>query len=500
MKFVNKYLKYLIGIFLFILALNSSAQELLGVTLGNYSGTAGLMLNPAVMTNNKVFLDINIATVDVFVRNNFVYIPAKDISIWNMFKKGYTFPTYGEYNKNTLYYKNHNLKNATVNARVLGPSVMLQVGDQAFGITTGVRYLMTGDKIPWDIAEISYDGLQHTPLKNIEFNDNNFDFNTSAWMEIGLSYAYNVYKSYDQQLTVGLSVKKLWGYGGGYMSNSNVNYIVVDDSTINIKNLNSEVGFSLPVDYNSNAFISGSPIFRGSGVGVDIGAVFVKKRNVSLNRWRGKHLCSQTYDDYIYRIGVSILDIGRVKYSTNTQLHKFTDVSQYWSSIDTINFNSVNTLMAEFSNTFYGSPTASLISNTMKVGLPTAISVQADFSFTNNLYLGVMWINPLRINMHSLRRPAQIAVVPRYETKFFELSVPVSLYEYRYPRVGIAARFYFITIGTERIGTYLGMADMNGLDIYASIKIGIDKGSCKSKFGGACSNQNFGYKGSHRRR
>ena len=141
----------------------------------------------------------------------------------------------------------------------------------------------------------------------------------------------------------------------------------------------------------------------------------------------------------------------------------------------------------------------SLKSNTIKIGLPTALSVQADFSLQNNIYIGGFWIHPIRINMSALRRPAQLAVVPRFETKYFELSVPLSLYEYRYPRVGIAARFYFLTIGTERLGTYLGMADMNGLDIYASVKISINKGSCKSKFGGACSNQNFGNKSSKRR-
>ncbi len=470
------------------------SQEMLGVTLGNYSGITGTMLNPARMTTNKIYFDINIATADVFVRNNFVYIPKGDVSIWNMFKKDYQFPTYGKYNRNVLYYENSALKNATVNVRVMGPSAMLQVGDHAFGITTGVRYLMTGNRIPWDVAEISYNGLNYTPLHNIEFNDNNFDFNTSAWMEIGFSYAYNILKTYDTQITAGISIKKLWGYAGGYMSGQNVNYIVVDDSTINIKNLNAEVGFSAPVDYNTNDFISSGTTFRGSGIGLDIGAVFIKKRNYSANKWRGKKLCSQKYDDYIYRIGVSIVDIGRVKYTTNTQLHSYNDVSKYWSSVDTINFNNINSIMGQISETFYGDPTASLISNSIKVGLPTALSIQFDYNFTNNFYLGAMWIHPLRLNMHTLRRPAQLAFVPRYETKYFELSIPVSLYEYQYPRVGVAVRLYFLTVGTERLGTYLGLADLNGIDVYASLKFSINKGSCKSKFGGACSNQNFGSK------
>jgi len=474
------------------IAKNDYAQELLGVTLGNYKGTAGLILNPAGMTSNKTYIDINVVTADVFFRNNYLHIPKEDFIIWNIFKKDYNYPTYGKYNRYVTEYKNENIKEGIVNVRALGPSIMVQVGRHAFGFTTGIRYLMTGANLPWDIAEFGYNGVDYTPLHNIEFDDYDADFNTNTWMEIGLSYAYDIYKSYDQQLTVGISLKKLWGYSGGYISANNVNYIVIDDSTINIKNLDSEVGFSLPVDYDNNDFISTGSTFRGSGIGLDIGAVFVKKRNVNLNKWRGKKLCSQTYDDYIYRIGVSILDIGRVKYATNTQLHSFDDVSKYWTSVDTINYTNINNLMSQLSETFYGDPSESLISNSMKIGLPTALSLQFDFNFQNNLYLGGMWIHPLRINMHTLRRPAQVALVPRYETQYFELSIPVSLYEYRYPRIGIAARFYFLTIGTERLGTYLGLTDMNGLDIYTSIKIGINKGSCKSKFGGACSNQNFG--------
>lgn len=490
----NTNIKKLTGIlFLVLLVAHGNAQELLGLTMGNYKGIAGNMVNPAGMTTNKVYLDINLVSVDMFFRNNIGYLPKEDFVIWDMFKSGYTYPTYGDDKNNLLFQENSKLKNATVNARILGPSVMLQVGDHGFGITTGVRYLLTGNRIPWDIAMFAQKGLDYSPMQNIEFDDYDTDFGTSAWMEIGLSYAYNVWKSYDRQLTLGISVKKLWGYAGGYMVANNVNYIVPDDSTINIQNLNAEIGYSLPIDYDDTDF-SGSPLFRGSGVGLDIGAVFVMKKEVDINKWRGGKLCSQKYTDYLYKVGVSILDIGRVKYTDNAQLHSYDNVAKYWSSIDTIQFNNLNSFIQGVSNTLYGDPNASLVSNSIKVGLPTALSVQADINLQKNIYIAGFWIHPLRINKNTLRRPAQLAVIPRFETKYLEMSIPISIYEYKYPRVGFAARFYFFTIGTERLGTYLGMADMNGLDIYASIKIGFNKGSCKKLFGGACDNNDFGNK------
>jgi len=83
---------------------------MLGVTLGNYSGTAGLLVNPGGMTTNKTYLDINLATVNVFSSNNLVYLPKEDFTIWNI--RDFTFPPkYGpDTNRNIEYYGGHNLK------------------------------------------------------------------------------------------------------------------------------------------------------------------------------------------------------------------------------------------------------------------------------------------------------------------------------------------------------------------------------------------------------
>ena len=492
LKFRLKHIELLLLITL-LANIKSFAQEMLGITTGNYSGIAGTMLNPANITTNKVYLDINIASSGFFVKNNFAYLPNDDFVIWDLFKSGYNFPTYGPNEQGFLYYDNENLKFATINTRIMGPSAMLQYGDHAFGIQTGIRYFASGNQIPWEIPVFGYNGLEYKPLQNIEFIDYDFDFSTSSWFEAGLSYAYNIYNRYDRIITIGTTVKRLWGYAGSYVKVNEVDYVVENDSTINIINLNAEVGYSLPIDYNTNDFTN-SPTFRGNGIGLDLGMVFTKKKKFNTNKWRSGELCSQEFEDYYYKIGISILDIGRVKYKTNAQLHTYNDVSKYWPSIDTIDFHSMNSFFEMLSDVFYNHPDASLTETEIKIGLPTALSLQTDVNLNNKFYLAGMWIHPLRLNRSSLRRTAQLAIVPRYENKYFEVNLPVSVIEYRYPRVGLSARFYFFTIGTERLGTYLGMANMDGLDFYVSLKFGIDKGSCKSNFGGACSNASFGNK------
>jgi len=272
-----------------------------------------------------------------------------------------------------------------------------------------------------------------------------------------------------------------------YMESNNVDYIVLNDSILNINNLNASTGFALPIDYsNSDQFVN-DPLFKGRGFGVDLGVVYVKKKRVDKVRWN--KLCGQNFDDYIFRVGVSVLDMGNMTYKHNAQLHRYENDTAYGLNYKELNFTNVNQTVHELDSIFGGVP--SLDGNKIKIGLPTAVSIQADYNIYKNFYASGFWIHPLRFNSHTLRRPAQVAIVPRYESKYFEVNLPISVYEYRYPRVGLSARFWFFTIGTERLGTWLGLANLDGLDIYASIKLGFGKGDCRTRFKNACGNNNY---------
>ena len=469
---------------------------MLGVLLGNHAGSTVMLSNPAMMTNTKDYLDINIISGDLFVFNDFIYVPSSDYNIWDALK-GKTLPQYGENNSNFLYYKNQDLKNTAVNLRIMGPSAMIQLGDHAFGLSTGFRVFTTGNNIPWEMPVFGYEGMKSENLQNIKFNDYNIDYQVNAWGEIGFSYAYNLIKYFDQQLTVGVSVKYLLGYSGAYADIDNIDYIVQNDSTINITNLKAEIGYALPVDYNTNDFPDSGPTIKGSGLGLDLGVVYIKRKYIGDKNWR--RACEQRYEDYKYRIGISILDIGRIKYKHNAQVHNYNDVNALWVNYDTISFDNLNQVTEELSNLFYGDPDASKTQTTMKIGLPTALSVQIDYNFGRNIYFGGYWIHPVRFNGHTLRRPAQLSFIPRYETKYLEFSLPLSLYEYTQPRVGASIRFYFLTVGTERLGTWLGLGNLDGMDLYFSIRFNLGKGSCKPISHNKCYNNEYKYSDKQRK-
>lgn len=463
-------------------------QEMLGVTLGNYSGVSSIMINPAMLANTKYYIDVNLASGDFFFRNNFAYIPSSDASIYDVLRNN-DLPTYGPNDDmNFTYYDNKDLKTAVVSAKVLGPSALIQLGNHSFALSTSLRLLSSGNRIPYEMPLFGYYGMYEPSLHNINYKDYDLDGNAAAWMDAGLSYAYVIHEYLDSKVTIGITAKYIWAYAGIYMESSNADYIVLNDSTINIKNLNASVGYALPIDYSDNNQTVNDPFFKGHGFGADLGVVYVKKKRIDTERW--DRLCGQEFDDYHYRVGVSVLDLGVISYKSNAELHNYDNRSKYWQNYDTTEFVSIDQLTAQLSNLFYGDPAASFAGYKIKIGLPTAISVQADYNIYKNFYAAGYWIHPIRFNMRTLRRPAQFAIVPRYESKYFEVNLPISVYEYKYPRIGLSARFWFFTIGTERLGTWLGVSNLDGLDIYASIKFGLGKGDCRNRFKNACVDDN----------
>ena len=77
-------------IILFIVLLNvCNGQEMAGVISGNYAGVNSIYLNPAFMIDSKVYLDINFISADVFLHNNYLYLPKEDFSFFERVRQGY---------------------------------------------------------------------------------------------------------------------------------------------------------------------------------------------------------------------------------------------------------------------------------------------------------------------------------------------------------------------------------------------------------------------------
>ncbi len=472
-----------------------NAQDMIGVAFGNYSGITSAIVNPALMTGSKAYININIVSSDMYFKNNWAYLPKEDKTLWDLLTLDTLIPKYGKWRYNGLYTYHENTKPIDIyqSARLLGPSFMIQTGDHAFGLSMSLRAHTNATNIAYEMPIFMYEGMTYEKLQNVVFDDYNINFSTMTWTELAASWAWDFARPYKAKLTFGTNLKLDLAHDGAYALNNHVKYIIYDPKTIQFYNYDAEIAYSAPINYDSTDIVIDGSLIQGIGAGIDIGFVYTRMKS-SIYRRGGQRICSKPYEDYIYRIGVSILDIGAVSFNKNAQKHNYNDVSVYWAQFDTLDYHSFNATMRDLSQAFYGDPNESKTADKFSIPLPTTLSIQFDAHIKRNLYVSALVMQPLVFSKKQLKRPVQYAITPRFENDYFALSIPLSLSQYKYVRLGTAIRLGPLTIGSERLGTLLGISDLDGMDLYFSLKFSLKKGRCADSKNGACANSKFGRK------
>lgn len=457
-----------------------------GLVFSDYSGILGAKVNPAYLSNSRVYIDVNILTADLSFQNNMYYFPSFPALFKELVSTGSINLDGGPYLYDRIFdcYDNTNPKYIYTGLKLAGPSAMIQIGQHAFGLSTSFYSVGSGNQVPYEIPVFLYEGVEYEPYQGVEFNNYNYGFASMAWMETGLSYAYNFYDRYQRKFTFGFTGKFLMGYAGGYTEIRNADFIVHNSETIEFINLDADIAYSLPIDYQTNIY-QASPFFKGFGGAMDVGFMYTHKES-PINSSGGYRLCAKPYDPYIFRIGLSILDLGFVQFNKRAELQNFDNVGVYWEQFDTVNFNGINHTMENLSTAFYGNPDSSLRGNNMRIGTPACLSLQFDYSFKKDFFLSGFWVQPIRFNLKTIWRPSQIALIPRYDKKIIGLSMPVSLFNYKELRLGFAVRIYSFSVGSDNLLGMFGGTDLTGMDLYFSFKFSLDKGLCLPSRRGAC--------------
>jgi len=472
-------IKHLSFVFLFftIFSPTLSSQEKIGLTTSNYGGIYSSQLNPASTVYSKIFFDINILGANTFLENNFLYIHKKDYRLGDFLSLNPKLPVIGESGNGVDYYRTSKPVNGYERIDVLGPSVSFTFGNQSVGLFTRALVVSSVHGLPPDIAVMMYEGLEFDSLWGIDYNHGAFDISTMGWWELGANYSYILKEQGRNFLSAGINIRALFGYAGTSIQSRNVDYTLVSDSVLDIRNLDADIGFSIPMDFDNNEYPASGATFKGKGVAVDLGMMYARKREVP-TRSKPKRYCAYEHEDYLYKVGLSILDLGKINFKENAQQHTYDNVGAYWDEVDTVGFGSINELTAKFSTVFYGDPTASLQAKSFGLGLSTSLSLQADYQYFPHWYLNTVLVLPLKISANQLRRPAQAILSLRYETSKFEVNMPFSLYDFNKPRIGLFVRFHYVSIGTEKLGGLFNFNDFTGLDFYVAVKYHIEKGRC----------------------
>jgi len=469
------------------------SQLSLGLVNGNYSGSTGIIMNPSSMANTKLRSDIHLFSLHAFAENNYLYFPSRESSFVKLINGAYDyhfFPKpYGNGDRKVYsYYQDKSLKNIFVNARIIGPSVMLSFHDQVFAISTGFRVMSSTRRLPYDMANFSYYGMDFSPQHNINFSHDDYDMASMAWWEVKISYATVIKRSRNNYWSGGISVGPAFGYSGVYMLGGDTRYIAYNDSILNVELLNGEFGLSIPLDYQSDVVDFFNPIVRGYGWGMDLGITW-QYREKPYQKRIPRNCYKKRFEDYKFKIGVSLLDIGWINFTKNTEKHSFDNVHNNHINVNVLEYDNIRAELNSTSEMFYGDPDASLRGNSIKIYMPATVCVQFDYHLRDWWYLNSVIIIPAKYTSPMIERPFIVALTPRFESKFLEINVPLVLYDFRYPRIGLSIRLDGLTIGTDHFGSLLNKRDFTGADIYVSYKINL-RSDGKNPFSsrGACYN------------
>lgn len=416
------------------------------------------MVNPANNLNSPFNWDVNLVAGGFFFENNYGYI--RNTHLFEVLKKSDQIVLISDVeNENTiddnaliLDYYNDNKKNGYLNTFISGPSFMVNLnGNHSFGLFTNFRTIISGQNLP---NELSYSKFNETPYgESIIIPP--FNAAGMTWSELGLNYAFST--SIDAgMLGIGISVKKLFGHEAFYFENKgNADLIQLTEDSISIQTLDAELGFSSSNrDNNFNGLEN-----NGSGWAIDLGATL---------------LIGGTTNDYQWKFGLSLLDIGQIKFDRNSAVHQVAiDVPTGLDGRDYENFDDIDSYIQLFSSQLLNDPAASLTADQFNQWLPGAISLQADYSLNSNFFVGALVNQRLSFKgmPNGVRRSNLIVINPRYESRWFGLSFPFIGHNWQDFRIGSSVRLGFLTIGSDNLGSFFRNKEFSGTDFYFALKI-----------------------------
>jgi hypothetical protein len=447
-------MKYPATILLVFAFMSSYAQERLGIANSNYGGVNGTWLNPSSMVDSRVFIDIHLVGASAFVHNNYAYLPNSKIT--DLFKQ--TDWT------NVGFRENNRSKNGFADASVVGPSAMLSIGKNAFGFHTAARSYTHAQNFPAELVDVWRTGYQFQDSYVGEHDWTRASLKQMTWAELAFSYARILKQDRVHMFQGGLTVKRVWGANATMLSMQQLNFTVVDENTTNLNQFKGEYAYTGEPGWN-----------QGRGWAADLGFTYKRALNDAnyegYTPHQGAFKCEPM--DYKYKIGLSVVDVGRIKFDQGAVLRTYHRDFEADDDTEAVTLDEGMSATAAAEEIFTEG-NANSTATTFKAWMPTAASLQFDYNFENNFYLNMSATQRLgRATTLGVPRPNVTALSLRYERKQFEIAVPVSLYEYRYPMLGLMVRFNGIIIGTDNLGPWIIRKDLYRGDIYVHLKYSI---------------------------
>lgn len=429
---------------LVILSTISFGQTYPGYRTSNYTGVNGLFFNPANLADNRFKWDINLFAINGFVGTDQGGLKFSDITksfnstdLRNNLLKGKT-------NINSLDYVD-----------VLGPSAMISLSPKtSVAIFTRSRVFSNARNVNGNLASALIDPANSGITTPVTLTGGNSLVHATGWTDFGGSVA-QVFtpKESHSFFKGGISLK--------YMAGTADSYLTTNGLTGSLQNIGGVANIVGPAAGNiainttgtdfSNYKFSDFFNFNGHGFGGDIGFVYEYRpkldySNYTNDRWVNK---------YKVKIGVSLMDVGSLKFSKSANQAASYDTHIPGGSAYSLNGFQGKSI-SQYISVLNASPqyfTGTPQSSSYTVNLPTTLQANVDYIVGQNSNFGINLAGQFNLNKQkefNLYYYNSYSITPRWENSLISVELPLNYNELTQFNAGLAFRIgpFFIGSGS----------------------------------------------------
>jgi hypothetical protein len=504
----------LILIFLAGWVSTSISQDFLPVLSDNYMGINQVTLQPAAIADSHFERDFSLIGFNCDIYNDAMRFRSK----WLL--NPLSVLTQSEWWDDNTYLDapNGKAKNFYMSQSIMGPGFMVSIGEkQALGFTFRLRNVTNTDDLTEPLFRSIYSDYKDSLYWNQWYLDKNMRSVQHVFGDYGFTYATEVLNEGPNFLKVGVTVNILQGIAAAYVQTDSLLFYYDGNSG----SAENPISWNSPhvygglsgnwgkydesgnYDYAINYELTSKP-----SVGLDIGIVYEfrpRYKQYFYNVDGNKYLVRKDRNKYFLKIGISLLDIGRLKYKkeynsfnlaanfTADYLERYQAADNsvpdntYWLDAQKASFsfleyvNFVDTLYHR-SLTGRGVVKDESDPGTFTVRLPAALSLQVDVKAYKRLYVNMTTYTAFyqgfsyAPNSHSM---SNFSITPRYEQKWLTVSLPVQFNQYKKVNVGLGVRTAFVYGGITNLFSAI-FSDRHSLNIYLGAKFPVFKGKPRS--------------------
>jgi hypothetical protein len=451
----------------------------------NYAGIPLLYVNPASAAGNVLKADAIFFGFDLELNNSWFAIrrEALDYDGSLLRPAGWKFPP--SWKNQVPGVENNVFKNfrkagsadsysVIISSRLMLPSAMYSIDDrQAVAFTWNRRQIGNLDGISNDIAYLFENELDLSVVRNNRVRDSRLSAIQMTWVEYGLTYARTLIDE-RHTLKAGVTPKLVQGVESVYLIIDNLDFLLSNKDTLSY----AEASFTYGRSGSGNKPFRVNPTFgqtsgSGSALALDLGFIYEWRphlRKVVLKP--GESSAKNKRRDYRVKAGVSVTDIGKLKFR-KTGVHYDLDISLRQNNV--IRYTTI-TKASDIDSLLKIDFPPNTGSGEFEIFLPAAVNLQTDVLIYKWIFVNVsahmadLYHNQtFRVHDYSV-----VTLSPRFEHYWFDVGLPLtwnalSARRGRAVAAGLNLRGGPLTLGTTDLQPAL-KGDVAGLSFYFSLR------------------------------